>query len=103
MMDDLHYTDFVAHLNGRFNLTAGNGAAFELELLEVTENSPSPRQEQFALVFRAPLTAPSEQGIYQLTHAELGSGALFLVPLRRDAAGLYYEAIFNRSIEEARG
>jgi hypothetical protein len=75
------------------------GAVMELELMSVTENSPSPRQEQFVLLFRAPATTLPQQGIYQVSHAQLGSGGLFLVPVRRDAEGLYYEAVFNRPIE----
>ena len=100
-MDNLHYDDFLPHLNSRFQMMA-DGATHELELAQVTENSPSPRQEQFVLLFRAPLTAPSQQGIFQLQHERLGSGAMFLVPVSRNADGLFYEAVFNRPIEEAK-
>lgn len=98
-MDNLHYDDFLPHLNSRFQMTA-DGATHELELMRVTENSPSPRQEQFVLLFRALLTAPPEQGIYPLQHEQLGSGAIFLVPVSRNAEGLFYEAVFNRPLEE---
>ena len=98
-MDNLHYDDFLPHLNSHFLMTAGE-ATHELELTKVTENSPSPRQEQFVLLFRAPLTAPPNQGIYALNHEQLGSGSMFLVPVSRNAEGLFYEAVFNRPIEE---
>ena len=100
-MDNLHYEDFLPHLNSPFRMELHNGTVHELELVKVTENSPSPRQEQFVLLFRAPLTALPEQSIYQLSHAALGQGALFLVPVSRDAAGLYFEAVFNRPTEDA--
>ncbi len=98
-MDNLHYDDFLPHLNSRFQLKADE-ATHELELTNVTENSPSPRQEQFVLLFRAPLTAPPSQSIYELTHAQLGSGTMFLVPVSRNADAIFYEAVFNRPIEE---
>ena len=100
-MDNLHYADFLPHLNSSFHMESRDGAVHALELMKVTENSPSPRQEQFVLLFRAPLTALPEQSLYQLSHAELGEGALFLVPVSRDDAGLYFEAVFNRPLEEA--
>ncbi len=100
-MDNLHYDDFLAHLNSRFQMKVGE-ATHELELTNVIENSPSPRQEQFVLHFRAPLTAPPNQSIYELTHGQLGSGTMFLVPVNRNAEGLFYEAVFNRPIEEAK-
>jgi hypothetical protein len=99
-MDNLHYDDFLPHLHTRFWLIADNGARYELELQQLTENSPSPRQEQFVLLFRAPATAPPHQGIYGLQHEQLGQGELFMVPISRDAAGLYYEVTFNRPQEE---
>lgn len=98
MIDTLHYEDFQPHLNTAFQMELGDGA-LELELINAEDKSPSPRQEQFVLTFRAPGNAPPQQGIYQLRHAQLGEGAIFLVPIGRDANGLVYEAIFNRARE----
>lgn len=98
MLDNLHYEDFTPHLNSNFQMQLGEMLR-EIELIGVENQSPSPQQEQFALTFRAPHDAPPEQGIYQLAHARLGSGALFLVPIGRNAQGLLYEAVFNRTRE----
>ena len=95
MLDNLHYEDYAPHLNSKFQLSAGE-QGWEIELIGVEDKSPSPHQEQYVLLFRAPLEAPPFQSIFQLEHAELGAGALFLVPIRRDQNGLYYEATFNR-------
>jgi hypothetical protein len=95
MLDNLHYEDYLPHLNSKFRLSVGE-QSWEIELSEAQEKSPSPRQEQFVLIFRAPLDAPPYQSIFQLEHAELGTGALFLVPIRRNETELYYEATFNR-------
>ena len=96
MLDLLHYEDFVPHVNSTFTAQANNASTVELELLSVEEKSPSPRQEQFILTFRAPLTAPAQQQIFNLHHEQLGSGSMFLVPIGKDATGILYEAVFNR-------
>lgn len=99
MLDSLHHEDFVPHVNSRFQMLLGEAGTLELELLSVEDKSPSARQEQFVLTFRAPQNAPPQQGLFQLQHAVLGDGILFLVPIGRDAGGLVYEAIFNRKRE----
>lgn len=99
MLDSLHYEDFAPHVNSRFHMLLGEAGAIEIELLGVEDKSPAPGQEQFVLTFRAPLNAPQQQGLFQLQHAHLGDGILFLVPIGRDASGLTYEAIFNRKRE----
>jgi hypothetical protein len=96
MLDALHFEDFVPHLHSSFQLILPNGAAYTLELNEAKDLSAVPYQEQFSLHFRAPLTLPSAQGIYHLTHETLGEGDIFLVPIVRDANALTFEAIFNR-------
>ncbi len=98
MLDSLHYDDFTPHLNSKFQLRAGN-QSWEIELVEVTDKSPSPKQEQFVLRFCAPLEAPPNQALFELEHAALGAGVMFLVPVTRDANGLHYEAVFNRPRE----
>jgi len=95
MLDNLHHEDYAPHVNSKFQMVAGE-QSWEIELIEAVDKSPSPSQEQYVLLFRAPLDAPPYQSIFQLEHAELGAGALFLVPIRRDQSGLYYEASFNR-------
>jgi hypothetical protein len=95
MLDSLHYETYAPHVNSKFQMNTG-GQSWEIELIEAVDKSPSPRQEQFVLYFRAPLDAPPYQSIFQLEHAVLGAGALFLVPIRRDQQGVYYEATFNR-------
>lgn len=95
MLDSLHYEAYAPHLNSKFQLSAGE-QSWEIELIEVVDKSPSPRQEQFVLFFRAPLDAPPYQSIFRLAHAVLGAGELFLVPIQRNQQGVYYEATFNR-------
>jgi hypothetical protein len=95
MLDNLHYEDYAPHVSSKFQLSA-RGQSWEIELVAVEDKSPSPGQEQYVLLFRAPADAPPYQSVFPLEHAKLGAGALFLVPIRHDQSGLYYEATFNR-------
>lgn len=96
MLDTLHYEDFAPRVNDKFLARFSADSTMEITLINVEDTSPSPRQEQFALTFLAPLEAPAHQGIYDLQHEQLGGGSLFLVPIAKDQTGVTYEAIFNR-------
>lgn len=96
-LDSLHYEDYAPHVNSKFTAHCADGSSLELELTDVLENSPSPRQEQFVLTFRAPLTTPPHQQLFSVQHEQLGSGIIFLVPIGKDANGIIFEAVFNRS------
>ncbi len=78
-------------------LEEGNG--FDLALIKLDEIVSNEVQENFTLLFRAPVDAPNSQSIYRLEHDVLGAMELFLVPVSRDADGLYYEAVFNLLIK----
>jgi hypothetical protein len=70
-----------------------------LELVSVRERPEFRSGPQFRvpffLEFRSASTVPKPQRIYSLKHATLGEIDLFLVPLRRDAAGCTYQSTFN--------
>ena len=53
----------------------------------------------FSLVFSGPRVDPLSQRIFRLDHDEIGSLELFLVPIAEDAAGVRYQAVFNRMVE----
>lgn len=95
-LDSLHCEDFVPYINSKFTAEINESLKLELELITVEEKSPSPRQEQFILTFRAPLNAPTAQQTFTVHHEQLGSGLMFLVPISKDAIGITYEAVFNR-------
>ena len=87
---------FSAHLNSTFRLSHGS-ATMDLVLVEILDGS-TPRQVNFSLLLRGPLEPPLPQQIYPLEHDQLGQFDLLIVPIKRDANGLYYEAVFNRVI-----
>jgi hypothetical protein len=37
-----------------------------------------------------------DQGVRNFIHDQMGQFELFIVPIRQDAQGFYYEAVFNR-------
>ena len=88
---------FSAHLNSTFRLSYGS-ATMDLALVEILDGS-TPRQVNFSLLFRGPLELPLPQQIYAFEHGQLGQFDVFIVPIKRDANGLYYEAVFNRAIK----
>lgn len=90
--------EFSLHSEVVFHAEAGEGEGFDLSLLEVDEVISNEVQESFSLLFRAPGDAPPVQGIYRLEHAGLGKMDLFLVPVKKDESGLYYEAVFNNLV-----
>jgi len=96
MLENLNSRAFSEQLHTNFQLRIPGAAPSPLELVEVTEKDPSPKVEQFCLVFRGPLTPHLPQGIYTFEHEKLGKFDLFLVPLGPDSAGMCYQVIFNR-------
>jgi hypothetical protein len=92
---------FAAHLHSVFRLR-DQPTAIELALVEVVDGSTS-RQVSFSLLFRGPQQPPLAQQIYPFEHDRLGGFDLFIVPVRQDAQGRYYEAIVNRMSEPPPG
>jgi hypothetical protein len=85
---------FTGHLNSTFQVR--HEPATELELVEVSDGSTR-GHVNFSLLFRGPRQPLLPQQIYPVEHDGLGRFDLFIVPVRRDAQGLYYEAVFNRT------
>lgn len=90
---------FAKYLRTKFRLHSGTDQFQEIELIEVREGRPVPGQEQFAIYFEGPLEDAVGQGTYTLEHDRMGRFELFLVPIREDADGRTYEAVFNRFIQ----
>ena len=96
MSASLKHENFAAQLNAQFRVQGDETNAVNLVLAEVSELKTSPSQEQFAIVFRGPLEVFLGQGLRQFERDEMGHFQLFLVPIKQDDNGFYYEAVFNR-------
>ena len=96
MVADLTHEEFTRNANTNFQVQVDENTAVELDLTEVSELKLYPRQEEFTLLFRGPLNAFLDQGVRNFKHERMGEFELFIVPIKQDADGFYYEAIFNR-------
>ncbi len=95
------YGAFLAQLRSGFRLQREGSEPVGLELTEVSERRSNGTLEAFSLTFQGPLEPALEQGTYRLENDAMGAFEIFLVPIRRDATGFGYEAVFNRSIPPA--
>ena len=96
-MDDLLTQEaFAQNVNTKFQVSADDKNKVELELAEVSELKQQKAHDQFSIVFRGPLNAFIGQGLRVFDHDKLGQFELFVVPIRQDGEGFYYEAVFNR-------
>ena len=96
MEASLTHEEFSKNVTTKFKVEAGENTHVELDLVEISELKVYPRQEEFALEFRGPLNAYLGQGIRNFSHDQMGQFELFIVPIKQDEQGFYYEAIFNR-------
>jgi len=96
MEPSLTHETFTRHANTKFQVQVDENTGVELELTEISELKLHPNQEEFAIVFRGPSDIFLGQGVQAIKHDQMGQFELFLVPVRQDQQGFYYEAVFNR-------
>ena len=94
----IRLNQFVDCIGEHFELDAAGSRKGELTLVEakaLATGGGLPREEPFALLFRAPPGCELGQGIVRLQRRDTGSLELFLVPVASDNEGVYFEAVFN--------
>jgi len=96
MEASLTHEAFSQQLNSKFQVQLDENTNVEVELVAVSKVKLHPRQEEFSVEFRGPLDAFLGQGAGNFRHDQMGEFELFIVPIRQDEQGFYYEAIFNR-------
>ena len=96
MEASLTHEEFSKNVNTKFQIQNEENIPAELELIEISEIKLYPRQEEFSLEFRSPLNMFLSQGVHNFSHAQMGQFELFIVPIKQDEQGFYYQAIFNR-------
>jgi hypothetical protein len=101
MLDQLTFDTFAQKLNTQFQVENRAAAIVTMELVEASELPASPRYEAFSIVFCGPAEAFLAQGTYRFQHNNIGAFDLFIVPIRQDQHGFYYEVVFNRQRAEA--
>jgi hypothetical protein len=97
-MAELTEQEFSKHLNSKFDVKRDD-QQLQLELFEVKVYRPheheQPGMERFSAYFSGPSDHLLPQGVYSLSHEQMGDFDLFLVPLAADQRGCRYEAVFN--------
>ena len=94
-LDQLLPDDLEPLVGQSFSVVQNEGD-LRLELVAVRALPPHSRREKpFALLFRGPSQPVLQQRIHTLAHAELGTMAMFLVPVSGGQGSVEYEAIFN--------
>lgn len=96
MEASLTHEEFSKAKNSKFKVEFDENTNVDLELVSVSDIKLYPEQEEFGVEFRGPLQMFLGQGSHNFSHEEMGQFELFVVPVRQDDQGFYYEAIFNR-------
>src|ERR1043166_7381325 len=96
MEASLTHDAFSQNANTKFQVQVDENTPVELELTNVSELKVYPQQEEFTLTFRGPLSQFLDQGVRPFKHEQMGEFEMFIVPVKQDAVGFYYEAVFNR-------
>jgi hypothetical protein len=97
MLEQLTKDSLAAQLNTKFRINIEPEKIDELELVEVQAHDDVPGQtERFSALFRGDLNRFLPQSTYRMEHEGFGSVEIFIVPIRKDGEGIYYEAVFNR-------
>jgi hypothetical protein len=98
MLEHLTTASLSEQLNTKFRLRqVAPERVVELELVAVdAQGDVAGQTERFSAIFRGALDQFLPQGSYAMEHEGLGGFELFIVPIRKDEAGFYYEAVFNR-------
>jgi len=96
MEASLTHEEFSKNVNTKFKVQNKENVPAELELIEISEIKLYPKQEEFSLEFRGPLNMFLNQGVHNFSHDQMGEFELFIVPIKQDQQGFYYQAIFNR-------
>ena len=100
MDNDLSHENLSNQLNTTFKVKHEKGE-IELELTEVSSRKLGERQEEFSITLRGPSDLALGQGTRRMEHALFGEFDLFIVPIRHEGDGFYYEAVFNRFLDQA--
>jgi hypothetical protein len=101
MEPSLTHEEFSTYANTKFHVQADENTQVEVELVKVSDVKLYPKQEEFSIEFSGPLDSFLGQGVRNFSHEQMGQFELFIVPIRQDEQGFYYEAIFNRLRNQA--
>ena len=91
------FDDFKSCLNQPFTLEL-NGSEYRLILVSTDKLANSATvgdRDAFSIVFRGDSNLNLPQQIYRISHEQMGSMDIFIVPIGPDEEGMCYEAVFS--------
>ena len=100
MLDRLTFETMNQHVGSVFRVEVEQGRTIELKLVRAQKVMESEaarlKRTPFSLFFQGPQEPHLPQKIYRLHHEAFGEPMdIFVVPIRRDAEGFIYEAVFT--------
>ncbi|HEX7999889.1 MAG TPA: hypothetical protein VF528_15990 [Pyrinomonadaceae bacterium] len=98
MGEKLTLAAFAENLQTKFQASTEELKAVELLMVSAEDKGSGEHEEQFSIIFRGPLDTFLNQRTYMMEHPRMGTFPIFLVPIRRDQDGFYYEAAFARML-----
>jgi hypothetical protein len=93
-LESVSMESFAPLQGSGFGLQHGHDT-LELQLEGVRALSGGFKRQGFALLFRGPVAPLLAQETYPITHPNLGTLEIFIVPVGLEPSGALYEAIFT--------
>ena len=96
-LTNIQMEDFTCVLNQSFKCDMPFEGEFQLmEVVALNKQEDSRvKKHPFILVFHTSKKYPTKQGVYHLTHHEVGTLAIFLVPVGESEEHVIFEATFT--------
>jgi hypothetical protein len=91
-------SEFESHQRDTFSICFDDQLPGDCQVKDINISSAPVNafgKQQFSVVFTHPNPNVFEQGVYPVSHPELGEFDLFLVPVYGDEAEVHYEAVFT--------
>jgi hypothetical protein len=89
-------TDFLPYLNQSFVIQITPEQTHPVELISVTRlGRDNTTGRPFSIIFRGAPGVYLPQQIYPISHEQIGTLELFIVPIQPDQTGMRFEAVFN--------
>ena len=99
-LSELTVDDFSNRIGDEFRIRTDDEGTVNLELVSAEEMAQAGQADRtdsaYSVLFRGSLNNMLDQGTYELEHPDMGVLPLFIVPVRQDEKGFYYEAVFTR-------
>jgi len=96
MLEEITHETFESIVGETVDLQAGETSfQADVEAVSLLRKNPDQERQPFSVELQAHDSENHGQQMYQLSHPDLGTVSLFLVPIGVGEPGIRYEAVFN--------